>query len=116
MGAQGPGLPAVEALRRQLANKERPKRFQVSLRCAQGHPLLWLVGTEQGLVPVAKGAERRSFRLRCRDDGSPMTLDEWPAGELLPAASCPCHPILEASLFQARSWVKSDKRKVVFVP
>ncbi len=109
-------MPAVEALRRELANKGRPERFEVSLRCAQGHPLLWLIRTEQGLVPVAKRAERHSFGLRCRGDGSLMTLNEWAAGELLPIASCPCHPEVAVSLFQARSWVESGQRKHVFVP
>lgn len=105
MSSPQPGISAVEKLRCDLANKGRPKDFLKVLRCRRGHPLVWLIRTERGIAPVASRVGKDKFGMRSID-GELMTLDEWPAGELLPTASCPCHQEVRISLYQARSWLE----------
>ncbi len=94
-----------EQLRRSLANGGRPPAVEKRLVCRNGHTLLWLLRSPWGHVPVARTADGR-FTLRGsgRPDGSPMTLDQWPAGEHLPLASCACHDDVTVSVHQAKSW------------
>ncbi|MGI8722600.1 MAG: hypothetical protein ACR2JG_10260 [Geodermatophilaceae bacterium] len=115
MSSAQPGISAAEQLRRDLANKGRPEKFLKVLRCDKGHPLVWLIRTERGIVPVASRVGKDKFGMRSID-GELMTLDEWPAGELLPTASCPCHQKVRISLHEARSWFDAARDKFVFNP
>ena len=72
-------------------------------------------GTERGIVLVASKAGQGEFGTR-GIDGELMTLDEWPAGELLPTASCPCHQEVQTSLHEARRWLEVPRDKFVFAP
>ncbi len=74
-----------------------------------------MVPTDQGVVPVAKRRGRGQFGTRLLD-GALMTLDQWPAGELLPSASCACHEEVLVSLYEARGWVESGRDKVTYKP
>ena len=113
MSSAQPGISAAEKLRHDLANKSRPETFLKVLRCDEGHPLVWLIRTERGIVPVASRVGKDSFGTR-GIDGELMTLDEWPAGELLPTASCPCHQEVQTSLHEARRWLEVPRDKFVF--
>jgi hypothetical protein len=95
----------TEELRRALANAGRPPAVEKRLVCRKGHSLLWLLRSPWGHVPVARTADGH-FTLRGsgRLDGSPMTLNQWPAGEHLPPASCACHDEVVISVHQAKSW------------
>jgi hypothetical protein len=111
-----------EQLRLSLANARRPPLVEKRLVCRRGHTLVWLAGSPWGHVPVAKTADGR-FTLRGsgRLDGSPMTLDQWPAGEHLPPASCACHDAVVVSVHQAKSWFErvggaSPRDKFVYSP
>lgn len=110
-----PEISAVEKLRCDLANKGRPEKSLKVLRCGKGHPLVWLIRTERGIAPVASRVGKDSFGMRSID-GELMTLNEWPAGELLPTASCPCHQEVQTSLHQARRWLEVPRDKFVFAP
>lgn len=106
---------SLERLRRELANRGRPSSFVKALRCGVGHALIWLVRTDRGLAPVASGIGRHDFTLRSID-GELMTLDQWPAGEHLPPASCACHDEVVISLYEAKRWVGAPQDKFVYSP
>lgn len=108
-------LDSLEQLRRDLAARGKPRRWAKGLRCQKGHPLFWLVPTEQGLAPVAKDARRGTFSFRGHD-GRLMTLADWPAGESLPLASCACFVAVPISVYQARSWLDAPRDTVTYAP
>lgn len=114
--SQGPpGASPLEKLRRDLANHGSPDRSEKALRCRQGHPLIWLIRTQGGIAPIANRAGKGSFGMRMANGGL-MTLDQWPAGELLPTASCACHDEVQVSLHQARTWLEVPRDKFVYEP
>jgi len=85
--------PFIEKLRRDLGSSGKPERSLFSLRCEQGHALLWLLASPDGVVPVAAvwaaATATLGFCLRSHPDGAPFTLASWPADERLPVGSCP---------------------------
>lgn len=115
MSSAQPGISAAEKLRRDLANKGRPEKVLKVLRCCKAHPLVWLIRTERGIAPVASRVGKDSFGMR-GIDGELMTLDEWPPGELMPTASCPCHQEVQVSLHEARRWLEVPPDKFVYTP
>ncbi len=50
-------MPFSEVLRRELANDRRPARVVLQVRCERRHPLLWLVPSRWGLVPVTRTSD-----------------------------------------------------------
>ncbi len=109
----------AEALRRQMGSRSRrPEQVEKRLVCSRGHTLMWLVRTQWGLVPVASrvGPGRCDFRTSGGMQSSPMTLEQWPAGEHLPFAACACHDRVEISVHEARTWLESPRDKHVYSP
>jgi len=104
----------METLRRDIANEDGPSSFKKRLVCRKGHTLMWLVQTEHGFVPVARGRGGPVTRTADAVASRLMTLEDWPAGELLPAASCACHEVVETSLYEARRWLGVSGKKVVY--
>lgn len=106
-----------EGLRRHLDNHDgRPPGIEKRLVCRKGHALLWLVRSPWGVTPIARTATGARSRTSARDDGAPMSLAEWPAGEHLPIAACRCHRHVEVSVHQARKWLESRRDKFVYEP
>ncbi len=74
--AAEPGwVPFPEALRRELAKTRSPARAVLQVRCERRHPLLWLVPSRWGLVPVTRTSEE------------PVENPQAEVTELLPAAA-----------------------------
>ncbi len=67
----GEDLTFSETLRRQLANRGRPADVVLQVRCDRPdrHPLLWLVPSRWGLVPITRTSDEPEEA----DDGGPLT-------------------------------------------
>jgi hypothetical protein len=74
-----PELAWVEELRRDLSNRQRPSATVLEVRCANRHPLLWIIRAPGGrLVPLTRTTEDRD-----REDANAPTVSwvpspEWP--------------------------------------
>ena len=109
--------PFIEKLRRDLSASGKPERSLFSLRCEQGHALLWLLASPDGVVPVAAvwspGTAVLGFCLRSQPDGAPRTLASWPADEHLPIGSCPCVASVIVGPADALRWLAAGTRTLV---
>ncbi len=107
----------IEKLRRDLGSSGKPERSLFSLRCEQGHALLWLLASPDGVVPVAAvwaaESETLGFHLRSQPDGTPYTLRSWPVDDHLPEASCPCFDSVTAGPEDALRWLATGTRTLV---
>jgi hypothetical protein len=143
--ARGPSdgaVPFLEALRRQLSNKRRPAEFVLQVRCEKAHPLLWVVPSPWGLVPVTRTSEEpedsdvdqgwsvpgvvqktagpepgrftHDFHVELLEPDRPRTLQDWPDDRPLPPASCPCHAEVVLAVPQLREWLSSARRTVTY--
>ncbi len=104
--------PFIEKLRRDLGSLSKPERSLFSLRCGQGHALLWLLASPDGVVPVAAvwspATATLGFGLRSHPDGAPRTLASWPTDEHLPIGSCPCVDSVIVGPEDALRWLEPD--------
>jgi len=109
--------PFIEKLRRDLGSSGKPERSLFSLRCEQGHALLWLLASPDGVVPVAAvwaaATATLGFCLRSHPDGAPRTLASWPTDEHLPIGSCPCVDSVIVGPEDALRWLAAGTRTLV---
>ena len=103
----------LEGLRRQLAHRGRPEKFEKVLLCRRGRALVWLVRTSRGIAPVARLAKKDSLRLR-GVAGDLMTLDQWPrAGSCCPRLRA-CATAGSRRVSTRRTWLTSPRDKFVY--
>jgi len=109
--------PFIEKLRRDLGSSGKPERSLFSLRCEQGHALLWLLASPDGVVPVAAvwaaATATLGFCLRSHPDGAPFTLASWLTDEHLPIGSCPCVDSVIVGPDDALRWLAAGPRTLV---
>ena len=106
-----------DGIRYSLANKKKPKRITIEILCNGDtqHPLMWLIPSPDGLVPVPCSFSKGTSLDVWLTEGSPAhprTINDWESDERLPIGQCTCGDFQGPLLSHVKDWMAEELKYV----